>query len=343
MEAITRRIIEIDEFGAAIPDITPAELDELGVSFGDTLDFRFSNGTVLVNAPYYNGFYSPIGDPLFVAYPTFTFPAININGRNFAAVSGVQAGDSVTITMNGKAAKKDVMDLRGVTYSNDPGDYRSRDQFANAREFHAGKTGAGKIYRCASPFDHMMNRPEAVAEFLNEHEIRSTLSLSETEDTLQKRYPEMPAYAREIYENGNVVPTLLGADYFSDTLRTKLAQGLISIMDKPLPWAIHCMEGKDRTGFVCILLGALMGAAYDELIDDFMKSFENYYGITLETDSFRYEGFKSLFADKYLRIFAGLSEEENPAGHSYSRGAEQYLLESGMSREQIDRLKAIIS
>ena len=342
MLSITRKIIEIDEFGAAIPDITPEELEQYGIDFGDTLDFRFSNGAILENVPYYNGFYCKTGDPLFVAYPTFTHPAVNINADDFSKHSGVTAGDTVTITMNQKGAKKDVMDLRGVVYSNDPKTYSSPDQFANAREFRVGKIVPGKVYRCASPFDRMMNRPDAVSSFLQEHAVRSTLSLSETDETLRKRYSEMPDYSREIYESGHVVPIRLGADYFSDTLKTKLTEGLIRIMEEPQPWAIHCMEGKDRTGFVCVMLGALMDAGYRELVDDFMKTFENYYGITKETDAFRYEGFKSTFVDTYLRIFAGLSDGEDPAGHSYRKGAEDYLRSGGMSDEQIEKLKSLL-
>ena len=41
------------------------------------------------------------------------------------------------------------------------------------------------------------------------------------------------------------------------------------------PCYIHCTEGKDRTGFVCLLLEALCGANYGELRDDYMTTYAN--------------------------------------------------------------------
>ena len=337
------KIIAIDEFGAAVLDITPKELAEKGFELGDTLDFAFSSGVVLENVPYFNGFYVKIYEPILVAYPGFEHPSINYNCLNFQLQTGVTVRDTVTISMHEKGGQKDVMDLRGVVYSNDPKDYRSRDEFANAREFHAGKIVPGKLYRCASPFDHMMNRPEAVDGFLRDNHVQTTFSISENEESLRQRYAEMPPYAKMLYETGNVLPLALGAGYFSPDFRSGLARGLIRALDAPFPWAIHCLEGKDRTGFVCILLGALMGGNYRELVDDFMKTFENYYGITLQTDPVRYKGFRNTFADNYLRIFAGLSETEDPEDHDYSAGAVNYLRAGGMTEDQIDKLKRRLS
>jgi len=44
------------------------------------------------------------------------------------------------------------------------------------------------------------------------------------------------------------------------------------------PYLIHCTEGKDRAGFVSAVLEALMGADLQEIVADYMKSYENYYG-----------------------------------------------------------------
>ena len=342
-QPFTCKIISIDEFGAAVLDITPEELAEKGFDLGDTLDFAFSNGVTLENVPYFNGFYVRIYEPILVAYPGFEHPSINYNCLKFNEETGVTVRETVTISMHKKGGQKQVMDLRGVVYSNDPKDYTSEDRFANARESRTGKIAPGKLYRCASPFDHMMNRPEAVAAFLEENHVQTTLSISETEETLQQRYAEMPPYSGKIYEAGHVLPLGLGAGYFTEEFRAGLTRGLIRALDEPFPWAVHCLEGKDRTGFVCALLGALMGGSYRELVDDYMKTYDNYYGITPETDPVRYKGFKTTFIDHYLRIFAGLDEDVDPEGHDYSKGAATYLRDGGMTEAQIERLKRILS
>ena len=41
------RIIDIDEFGAALMEWTPEEFSEKGFEFGDTVDLAFSNGFFL--------------------------------------------------------------------------------------------------------------------------------------------------------------------------------------------------------------------------------------------------------------------------------------------------------
>ena len=45
------------------------------------------------------------------------------------------------------------------------------------------------------------------------------------------------------------------------------------------PYYIHCVEGKDRTGFVCAVIEGLANATYEEIVDDYMKTYDNYYGV----------------------------------------------------------------
>ena len=341
MTNFTCSVIGIDEFGAAVLEITPEIFSEKGFDFGDTLDLAFSSGYALENVPYYNGFYVPLRTPVVVAYPHYEHPTVCFNCANFHRISGVDAGETVTITLHEKGAKKDVMDLRGVVYSNDPGDYTSRTQFANARELRTGRIGAGKLYRCASPFDHQMNRPEAVDEFLREHRIRATFSLSESVDTLKKRHAGMPAYARGLYESGHVIPVGVGSDYFGAEFSQKVAAGLIRALEEPFPWAIHCLEGKDRTGFICLVLGSLMDASYDEMLADYMRTYDNYFGITEQSDPIRYHGFKSTFFDTYLKQLREMAEGE-PDEKNYRKGAEAYLKQGGMDESQIAQLRKLL-
>ena len=40
------------------------------------------------------------------------------------------------------------------------------------------------------------------------------------------------------------------------------------------------MEGKDRTGYASSLIEALCGAGYDDLLSDYIKTYEYYYDMT---------------------------------------------------------------
>ena len=51
------------------------------------------------------------------------------------------------------------------------------------------------------------------------------------------------------------------------------------ILENEGPYYVHCMEGQDRTGAVCAIFESLLGASKEELIYDFMKTYENFYRV----------------------------------------------------------------
>ena len=135
----------------------------------------------------------------------------------------------------------------------------------------------------------------------------------------------------------------LSANYPSQQFAKTLAAGLVELSQHDGPYLVNCVEGKDRTGFVCILLEALAGAAYDELQADYMASFANYYGITKESDPDKYQVISDLYLDGMLGFLAGVDEDaEDVDLHSltYSGPARRYLLGGGMTEGQADALVA---
>lgn len=126
----------------------------------------------------------------------------------------------------------------------------------------------------------------------------------------------------------------MDVNYTSDEFRADLISGLRKIKDKEGPYLVHCLEGKDRTGFVCMLLEALAGASYDEIIDDYMETYANYYGITRETKPEKYAAIKENNIDYMLRFIAG-GEETDPAKEDLKSASEKYLKDGGMEDEEI--------
>lgn len=60
------------------------------------------------------------------------------------------------------------------------------------------------------------------------------------------------------------------------------------------PYYIHCVEGKDRTGFVLAVLEGFASATYEEITSDFMKSYYNFYGFLLK-NGMSQEDMKNLY------------------------------------------------
>jgi len=114
--------------------------------------------------------------------------------------------------------------------------------------------------------------------------------------------------------------------------------GLRGIILHKGPYLIHCTEGKDRTGFVCALLEALCGASYDEMRDDYMITYDNYYGINEKDDKARYDAVVDVKFDDIARCIAGVPTYGSLDGADYAAGARKYLTDVGMTEWEINKL-----
>ena len=92
-----------------------------------------------------------------------------------------------------------------------------------------------------------------------------------------------------------------------------------------------------------MLLGALMGAELQDIVDDYMLSFYNYYGITQETEPERYEVVlnNNLYAMMYH--VTGTNSYEELTQVDLESAATKYLLDAGMSEDDILTLKTKLS
>ena len=103
---------------------------------------------------------------------------------------------------------------------------------------------------------------------------------------------------------------------------------------------VHCVEGKDRTGYVMMVIEALLNASYQEIVDDYMITYGNYYNITKETDIERYETIKEKNIDLMLHYI--IDDEKNEKDLSkiddYATLAKKYLLSINMTESIIDNL-----
>ena len=336
---------EIETYGHALLDITIKDFLAAGYELGDTVDVVFNNGYSLTDIPFFNGYYVQEGEPLLRAYPGDTNIAVCINYGNLSEVAGISAGAKVEISLNKKAAALDTQTLNSLAYSNNREDYSSDEVFANFREITAGNIKPGKLYRSASPFNSIYNRAPYVNALAEQAGIKGILDLADTEEDI-KAYFEQPDfksfYAKSLFENGAVAPLGMPVDYASEEFSKKLVSGIAEANYTEGPILINCTEGKDRTGFVSALAEALMGATYEEIVDDYMKSFENYYGLTKESDPQKYAIVVKNNIDEMLRFIAGVDASADLAKADLSSGARKYLTSNGMTDAQVDLIAAYL-
>ena len=140
----------------------------------------------------------------------------------------------------------------------------------------------------------------------------------------------------------------LGMDYTSEQFRRGAAQGMRFMMDIGGPVYIHCLEGKDRTGFVCMVLEALAGADYEEMCGEYMKSYENYYGITKEKTPDKYDAVVARYFDTFAAYLCGIRTPDTGKCDAlrkadYAMPARRYLLGCGLTKTEIDGLEAFLT
>ena len=325
-------------FGGAYADITIDEFNALGFCFGDSIDMDFSNGYALHDIPYYNGYYVDEGDPLLVGYPGYPHVKMGFNyGDDMWQVGGFSDDTTVTISLNEAGKYLTVQETRNLSYSDEQGD-QSDEQFGNYRTVHVGSL-KDTLIRSASPCDNQHKRAAVVDRLISQSGVNFIINLSDnTEDIIE--FIEMDdfdsPYFLSLYEQEKVIPLGLTASYKTDDFIGKLINGLSMAAENDPPYLVHCVEGKDRTGYVCMLLEALAGASYQEIIDDYMVTYDNYYGITKAGDPEKYDLIKEKNIDKMLSYVCG--------GQDYTttdlrQAAEDYLTSSGMPEDTVNKLE----
>ena len=343
------------EFGGVYIVITIDEFNNLGFMYGDSVNVEFSNGYRLEDIPYYNGYYVDAGEALLIAYPGYDYIKAAINyGEDLWERAGLKASrdentlwktaaldehSTATITLNEAGKYLDIQEARDINYSDDRTKYPSDIVFANFRNFVMGDLKEGVMYRSASPCDNQHNRAPYVDALIKEAQVNCILNLSDNDSKIEKyiaRSDFNSPYFLELYNNGNVYPIALNMNYLSDEFAAKIAQGFIDISEKEGPYLIHCTEGKDRTGFVCMLIEALAGAGYQEIADDYMVTYDNYYEITETKDPRKYKTILEKNLEAMLKFVVG-DDKVDIKTADLSGYALNYLLKAGMSNEQIDR------
>ena len=320
-------MVSIDDFQA------------LGFGLGDSLDAAFSNGYTMEDVPYYNGYYVDIGDPEVIGYPGAETIQIAVNfGGDLWEAAGLSEKDTVTISLNKKGKYKSTQDAMDLQYSDDRADYKSDEVYGNFRAVRCGSIQPDTLYRSASPCDNEHGRAACVDDLCEAAGIRFIMDVSDSSEEIEEHIggDDFDSdYFLPLYESDHVIPLDMNADYHSDEFAGKVAKGFISISQHEGPYLIHCLEGKDRTGFICALAESLAGAPYEEVVNDYMISYENYYGITEASDPEHYDASRTQNIDGMLTYLAGCEQEELPSAN-LSQGARKYLLNAGMSDEQID-------
>ena len=344
-----RKVIHEEEFGGIYIDLTIDEFNALGFEYGDSVSITFSNGLKLERIPYYSGFYTKAGETLLVAYPGYPYIEVAIHtGESIWDKSGLKDGDTAEIKLEKRGEFLDVQNARNIQYKDDREAYATDEIFANFRNVEVGNIKKGILYRSASPCDNQHNRAGYVDKLIEKAGVKTILNLADMDETIRGYIKDCEKetgssdfyspYFLTIYNSGGVIPGRIAPYYRSEDASGKIGKSIEDMVKREPPYLVHCTEGKDRTGYMCIVLEALCGASLDELRDDYMITYDNYYGITEKNDPDKYNILVRDLFDPLIEIMIG-DESIDPKTADLSQYAEKYLAFCGVKKDSIEKLK----
>ncbi len=331
-------VVYDEEFGNIYIAPSIDGFNALGFAFGDSVDLSFSTGETLEDVPYYSGYYVPVGELLLCGYPGYPHPVVAYNyGDSTWEAFGMTDDATVTVTLREQGKYAATQELFSLQYSDERDDYDSDEIFANFREVAGGSLKPNTLYRSASPCDNQHCRAAFANRFAEEAGVRFVLNLSDSEEKY-KAYTEKEdfdsAYYDALYKEGLVLPLAMNANYRSDAFAKTLSEGLYAMAVHEGPALIHCVEGKDRTGFACALLLALSYATAEEITADYMITYDNYYGVTKESQPEKYEAIRAN-ADDFLYCICEAEKGTPLDSLDLHGGAVSYLRRGGLTDAQI--------
>lgn len=334
------------KYDSATVSLSPEEFEAAGFQLGDSCDIKFGNGYTLTDVPYYNGYYVKNGAPVIVAYPGFSNVSITYNNLGIWEAAGLSDDDTVTVRRSEAGKYSDIQESLGQVYSFNYADYADSVEFCNFRALTGGALKENFLFRGASPVDNSRGRAPYTDALLAENRIAFVVDLADSEENMESYLAEetfASPYTAGLYESGCVALLGMSSAYQTETYRQKLAVGMKAMLDAGGPVYIHCMEGKDRTGFVCMLLEALAGASYEEMRTDYMKTYGNYYAVSTEKTPEKYDAIAALYFDPFVAYLHGTEDPETLKSADYVQDATEYLIAGGMTPAEAEQLRAFIT
>lgn len=250
--------------------------------------------------------------------------------------NGFSEKTQFTVKLKEKAGYLEEFTVRNLTYTDAREDFPNLtdEQFVNFRGVTAGRIAKNVLYRSASPVDPTRNRNKYADGVCREYGITHFINLGDSEDIL-KTYE---GYDKSYYKTAEHIAVACSMNPAADENKAKFAECFRFIIENPCgKYDVHCREGQNRTGMFIAITECLMGASYEEIAQDFMLTYVNYFGLEKGDKAYGIveEGiFRKTLAD----VFGA-----DPVNADLEKEAEEYLTGIGLSAKEIAKLKTVLS
>ena len=228
--------------------------------------------------------------------------------------------------------KKDIYSVLFISGKRSNYERLNDKDYANFRNVTTTGMGRHALYRSSSPLSGKFNRNKQAMAAMKSAKVRTVINMYQEPYTARSQ----SGFSRSYYAKTNLwarrlqmkkVNTLAFRNSMTDICRFMIAH--------KGPYMVHCLIGRDRTGILCALLECLMGASRSEIIQDYMKSYDNFFNI--QSGSWEYDYLVKTRIVSQLDGLFGVNITGKKV--NLARCAEKYLLKCGLTQEEIASLK----
>lgn len=360
--AFTTNIAEVNRWGNLVVDATADQFNDAGIEIGDILDVTIDGHEYTV--PYVTTYFDVnLGEWFLLCSEDYGTQMNTLNApygledlgiilketddaKTYEFADGRPVTDAVvTYDLKEKGGYLEQLELRKLDRTNNREDYASDAEFANFRNVQFGDMGKNAYFRTASPINPKIGRAAYADKLTEAAHVNCIINLADNEGKIEKYLADEEKfdspYYKSLLDEGNVILLHLGAQFMTEDFHKQLTKGFEFYATHEGPYLSHCTEGKDRCGFTSMVVESLMGATFDEMAEDYLQTYINYYHI--EKGDAKYVNlYKNQFIPM-LGIIQGVEGEEALRNADLVKGAEDYLLNGGMSEEQLNQLKENLS
>lgn len=341
------KIEDPSNYDAVFFDVDYDDFCEAGFEPGDSCTIEFESGEKFEDIPFYTGYYTQINGIILCTYNAQSdLELCSYLSNEYWDDYNFSEGDKVKISVESAGKYKDIERAMKLTYPNNREDYPNDESYANFREMSGGNMMPGVFFRGSSPINPEINRIDYVNALMKKNNIQYVLDLSDTKKeylNLKEQNISDFSYDMNLFLEDKITFFGLNFEFTNDEYSEWVVEGLKDMLRHDGPYYFHCTEGKDRTGFVCMLLEALAGASYKEMKRDYMLSYYYYFGINKETNEKTYDLISEQRFKTFLYIIGDLDSMDNLKEVDYQNAAREYLYNGGMTEDEVNRLYAILT
>ncbi len=257
----------------------------------------------------------------------------------YALKEGVQMPIGVTFTLEGSGSAENLIGSLIRTDVREEYAGLTDAQFANFREVKVSGLKDGVLYRSSSPINPEIGRNSFADAAAKSAGVKTFVNLADTE----AEATSYPGYKDSYYSAQNHIFLGLPAAFTTGAFQAGLAEGFRFMISNDGPYLVHCTEGKDRAGLTAAILECLVGASYDEVMDDYAITYTNYYsvenGAKRDLTEEELQACKDVIAANLKLAFG---TEVGPET-DLAAAAAAYMSAIGLSDEETAALKAKLS